>query len=333
MKLSPFSILLFNTLFIIGNLAFINTSQAQGFPNKSITLVSPYAGGGIAEAIAKLVSSSLEANLKQAVAIENLGGDNSAKALQKILNAPADGSLVLQGTPSELILAPSISKTPSFKSEDFRMVQFVADMPMVIVARKSLEANDADELTLLARRAAAHGKPLVYASLGEGTFNHFLGSYISKKINATMLHAPYRSAPDIINGLLSAQIDIVVAPYTADQIALHNSGKIKFISVLAANRQSVIPDVSSVDEGFALRGSYQSLWIGYFVKKETPEPLVHVLHKALSDTLNSPQVISKLLSQGAIISPSLSLDDVNKKYAAEIVKFRAMAKSMDPEPQ
>jgi tripartite-type tricarboxylate transporter receptor subunit TctC len=333
MKLPPIYRLLFNTLFVIGSIAFINTSQAQEFPSKSVTLVSPYAAGGIAEAIAKLVSNPLKANLKQAVAIENLGGDGGTTALLKILNAPANGYLVLQGTPSELILAPSISETPSFKSEDFRMVQFIADMPMVIVARKDLDANDADELTLLARRAVARGKPLVYASLGEGTFNHFLGSYISKKINAHMLHAPYASAPEIMKGLLSEQVDIVIAPYTADQIALHNSGKIKFLSVLAANRQPVIPDVSSVDEGFALRGCYQSLWTGYLVKKGTPETFVQVLHKALSDTLNDPQMISKLLSQGAIISPSLSLDDANKKYAAEIVKFRAMVKSMSPEPQ
>ncbi len=332
MKFSSFPTLIINTLFIIGNLVFINISQAQEFPSKSVTLVSPYPAGGIAEAIAKLVSKPLEANLKQAVVIENLGGESGATALLKILNAPANGHLVLQGTPSELILAPSISETPSFKSEDFRMVQFVADIPMVIFARKSLEANDADELTTLARRAVAHGKPLVYASLGEGTFNHFLGSYISKKINAHMLHAPYASAPEIIKGLLSEQVDIVVAPFTTDQIALHNSGKIKLISVLAANRQPAIPDVSSVDEGFALSGCYQSLWTGYFVKKETPEVLVQVLHKALSDTLNDPQMISRLVSQGAIISPSLTLDDVNKKYAAEIVKFRAMAKSMSPEP-
>lgn len=332
MKFLPFSTLLFNTLFIIGNLASINISQAQEFPNKPITLVSPYPAGGLAEAIAKLVAKPLEANLKQAVVIENLGGESGAIALQKILNAPADGYMVLQGSPSELILAPSANKAAKFKSEDLQMVQFVADMPMVIIARKGLEANNADELTLLARRAAAHGKPIVYASLGEGTFNHFLGNYVSKKINVPMIHAPYTSAPEILAGLLSEQVDIVVAPYTGDQIALLKTEQVKFISVLSANRQPVIPDVPSVDEGFALRNCYQSLWTAYFVKKDTPEAVVKVLHKALSETLKSPQMMSRLVSQGAIISPTLSPEDANKKYAAEIIKFRAMATLMSLEP-
>jgi tripartite-type tricarboxylate transporter receptor subunit TctC len=333
MKFSSRLLLVLNALAVFGNLIFVGVLQAQEFPSKPVTLVSPYPAGGLAEAIAKLVSKPLEAKLKQAVFIENLGGESGAIALQKMLDAPADGYMVLQGSQSELILALSANKAAKFKSEDFQMVQFVADMPMVIIARKGLDANNADELALLGRRAAARGKPLVYASLGDGTFNHFLGNYVSKKMNVPMLHAPYTSAPEVLKGLLSEQVDIVVAPYTAAQIALHDTGEIKFISALSANRQPTIPNVASVDEGFVLKGCYQSLWTGYFVKKGTPETLVQVLHKALSDTLNDPQMISKLVSQGAIISPSLSLDDVNKKYAAEIIKFRAMAQSMSLEPQ
>jgi tripartite-type tricarboxylate transporter receptor subunit TctC len=331
MKLS--SLLLFNILFVIGNLAFANISQAQEFPHKPITLVTPYPAGGLAEAIAKLVAQPLEANLKLAVRIENVGGNSGAKALQKVLDAPADGYMVLQATPSELITAPFHNKAANIKSEDFRMVHFLADTPMAILARKGLDANTADELVVLARRAAAHGRPLVYASLGEGTFNHFLGNYLSRKINVPMLHAPYTSALEVLHALLSEQVDILVAPYTADQIVHHNTGQVKFISALSANRQPAFPDVESVDEGFALKGWYQSQWIGYFVKKDTPEALVKVLHKALSETMSDPKIKTKLVSHGAINSPPLSLAEANKKYAAEIIKYRATAKSMNLEPQ
>jgi tripartite-type tricarboxylate transporter receptor subunit TctC len=333
MKYSSRLLLALSALFLLGNLAFIGALQAQDFPNKPITLVSPYPANGMAEAIAKLVGKPLEERLKQTVLIENLSGASGTTAVQKVLDAPSDGYTLLQATPSELVLVPFANKNVKFKSEDFRMLQFVANTPLVIVARKGLEANNADELAVLARRAAALNRPLVYASMGQNSFNHILGNHLSKRINAPMLHAPYRGASDMLKGLSQEQIDIIVVPYDHSIIALHTSGQVKFIAALSAQRQPALPDVPAVDEGVALKGCYQSLWFAYFVKKDTPEPIVQVLHKALSQTLGNPTMSTALVSKSSIVPPPLSLADANKKYAAEIIKFRAMAKSMSLDPR
>jgi tripartite-type tricarboxylate transporter receptor subunit TctC len=317
----------------LSSLALIGSVAAQTFPSKPVTLMVPYPPGGVSDVIARLVSQPLAANLKQTVLVDNLGGASGSIAAQKVLDAPADGHLVFQGSPNELILAGLASKAVKFKSEDFRMVQFIADAPLVIIARKGLEANSADELVALARRAAASGKSLSYASVGVGSFYHLLGDQMSKKINAPMLHVPYKGFGDIVKDLLGEQVDIMISPYAAPHIAMHNTGKIKFIGAVSAKRQPTIPNVPSVDEGTQLKGFHHSIWTGYFVKKDTPEPVVEVLHKALSETLGDVKLRTALESQSAIVPAPLSLADASKKYTAGIADFRAIAKSMNLEPQ
>jgi tripartite-type tricarboxylate transporter receptor subunit TctC len=333
MKSASLLLLGLNALFVFGNLVFVGGSQAQTFPNKPIVLIGPYPEGGVSASIARDVGASLSDTLKQTVVVENLGGESGVIAVQKVLNAASDGHTLLQASPSELVLVPFANKNAKFKSEDFRMVQFVVDTPLVIVARKGLDADNADELAVLARRAAALGRPLVYASSGVGSYNHVLGNHISRKINAPMLHAPYISFAQVVKGLLDEQVDIVVAPYNEATIALHTSGKIKFIAALSTQRQPAILDIPAVDEGVALKGCHQSIWFAYFVKKDTPEAVVQVLHKALSKTLGNATMSTTLVSKSSIVPAPLSLAEANKKYAAEIVKFRAMAKSLSLEPQ
>jgi tripartite-type tricarboxylate transporter receptor subunit TctC len=332
MKLRYLLALALNAILVYGCPVALDSSQAQTFPSKPIVLIGPYPEGGVSASIAKHVGASLSSTLQQAVLVENLGGESGATAVQKVLNAPSDGHTLLQASPSELVLVPFANKNAKFKSEDLRMVQFVANTPLVIVARKGLEANNADELVVLARRSAALGRPLVYASSGVNSYGHMLGSHISKEMNTPMLHAPYPNTAQVVKGLLDEQIDFVITAYNESQIPLHTSGKVKIIAALSAQRQPALPDVPAVDEGVMLKGYHHSTWFAYFVKKDTPEPIVQVLHKALSQTLGNPTMSTTLVSKSSIVPPPLSLADANKKYAAEIIKFRAMSKSMRLDP-
>ncbi len=287
MKPSPVLLLVLNTLFVFGSLVFAGGSQAQTFPSKPIVLIGPYPEGGVSASIAKHVGASLSSTLKQTVLVENLGGESGVTAVQKVLNAPSDGHTLLQASPSELVLVPFVNKNAKFKSEDFRMVQFVVDTPLIIVARKGLDANNADELAVLARRSAALGRPLVYASSGVSSYGHMLGSHISRQINAPMLHAPYPNTAQVVKGLVDEQIDFVITAYNDSQLALHTSGKVKIIAALSAQRQPAIPDVPSVDEGVMLKGYHHSTWFAYFVKKRHAR--VHSAGLAQSPISNARQ--------------------------------------------
>ena len=109
----------------------------------------PLPAGGASDAIARVVAAPTSRQLGQPVLVENLGGVSGALGAQKVLSARADGYL-FQGSPNELILAPLANASVKLKSEDFLLVQMIGLAPLVIVARKDLPANNADELVKLA---------------------------------------------------------------------------------------------------------------------------------------------------------------------------------------
>ncbi len=118
-------------------------------------------------------------HLGQPVIIENLGGASGAIAAQKVLNAPADGHIIFQGGPNELILAPLANAAVKYKSDEFRLVQMITINPMAVLARKDLPVNNGDELVANAKKAAASGAPMTFASVGPGSIYHLLGEHMS----------------------------------------------------------------------------------------------------------------------------------------------------------
>ena len=314
------------TSLLIG-LVVTSAAVAQGFPGKPVTMMVPYPAGGLSDVIARSVNAPLATKLGQPVLIENLGGGSGAIGAQKVLSAPADGYYLFQGSPNEIVLAPLANKAIKYTSDEFQMVQFIADSPLAIIVRKGLEANTADELVALARRAAREGKPLNYASVGYGSFYHLLGEELSRIANAPMLHVPYKGGADISKDLIGGVVDIFITPYGKPHVAMAQQGRFKFIAALSPARQPGIPDVPSVDEGIALKGFHQSIWTGYFVKKGTPAPVVAALHKAVSETLGDEKVRATLTAQGLDAPEPVSLVEAEKTFAAGTKKFQAIAKA------
>ena len=123
---------------------------ADPYPTKPVTLMVPYPPGGLSDSIARALSTPLGKALGQPVIVENLGGVSGALAAQKLLNTPADGSMIFLGSPGELILPPLANAAVKYRTEDFRMLTQLTVNPLVLVARKDLPANAVDELVALA---------------------------------------------------------------------------------------------------------------------------------------------------------------------------------------
>jgi tripartite-type tricarboxylate transporter receptor subunit TctC len=325
---------LLKTLFIAAIAASTGLLSAQEtFPNKPVTILVPYPAGGLSDVIARTVNVPLSKHLGQPVIVENLGGVSGALAAQKVLSGPSDGYTVFQGSPNELILSPLANAAVKFKSEDFRLIQMIGSANLVIAARKDLPANNADELVAYAAKTAKEGKPLTYASVGPGSFYHLLGAHMSKTLGIEMTHVPYKGGAPAIQDLIGGQVDIFIAPLGKNQIELATTGRIKNIAALSPVRLRDLKDVPSVNESKALKGFTFSIWTGYFVKKDTPEPIVQKLHAALTQTLNDPSVKQNLEAQTTDVATALSLSEAAKAYTDGTAQFRAIAKSIDLKPQ
>ena len=318
---------------LLGGILWAGVTCAQNYPSKPVTLLVPYPAGGLSDVIARTVNNTLSKQMGQPVIVDNLGGASGAIAAQKVLNAPADGQIIFQGSPNELILAPLAISAVKFKSEDFRLVQMIATAQIVFLARKDLPVSNVDEFLDYARKEAAQGRPITYASVGPGSFYHLLGEHLSKTTNIPMTHVPYKGAAPANQDLLGGQVDIFLAPFGKSYDELQNQGKLKVLAMLNSDRLDSVKDYPAITESKSLKNFTFNIWTGYFVKKETPEPIVQVIHKAITDALTDPAVRGGLEANSQLVAKPLSVQAVGKAYADGTAQFRAIAKSINLQPQ
>ncbi len=317
----------------LAGLTLTGAALAQAFPSKPVTLMVPYPAGGLSDVIARTLNNSLSKQLGQPVLVENLGGASGGIAAQKVLASPADGHIIFQGSPNELVMGPLSNAALKYKPEDFRLVQMITVNPMAMFARKDLPASSGEELLAHARKAAAAGKPLTYASVGPGSMYHLLGEHMSKTTGIAMTHVPYKGAAPAFQDMMAGLVDVFITPYGKGQVALVDEGKLKVVAVLSADRQELVKKAPPLSETPALKGFVFDTWSGYFVRKDTPEPIVQALHKALSEVANDPTVRSALEAHAMIVPRPQSLAAMSKVYADNTEKYRAIARAINLQPQ
>ena len=318
---------------LLACLALAAGASAQTFPSKPVTLLVPYPAGGLSDVIARTVNSALGKQLGQPVIVENLGGASGSIAAAKALNAPADGQLIFQGSPNELILAPLALSAVKFKSEDFRLVQMIATAQIAFLARKDLPVNSVDEFLDYARKQAKEGRPVTFASVGPGSFYHILGEHLAKTTGIPMTHVPYKGAAPANQDLIGGQVDIFLAPYGKMYDGLQKDGKIKILAMLNDKREDSTRQYPLITESKQLKDFDFNIWTGYFVRKDTPEPVVQALHKALTETLSDPAVHAGLEANSQLTAKPLPLAAVGKAYADGTAQFRAIAKAINLQAQ
>lgn len=308
-------------------------AQAQTFPNKPVSLMVPYPAGGLSDVIARMVNVPLGKQLNQPVIVENLGGVSGAIAAQKVLSAPSDGYYLFQGSPNELILSPLANSAVKFKSEDFRLVQIVGAAQIAFLARKDIPANSVDEFLDYARKMAKEGKPVTYASVGPGSFYHLLGEQLSKVTGIPMTHIPYKGGAPANQDLIGGQVDIFLTPFGKAYSDLAKDGRIKILAMLNKERLEGVKQYPAITESKQLKNFDFNIWTGYFVKKDTPEAVVQSLHKALTETLNDAGVRTGLDANSLLVAKPLPLSELSKVYSDGTAQFRAIAKSINLQPQ
>ncbi len=315
------------------SLCAITGADAQGFPTKPVTLMVPYPAGGVSDVIARTLNTTLAKHLGQPVIVENLGGASGGIAAAKVLNSPADGHLIFQGSPNELILAPLSNAAIKYKPEDFRLVQMITINPLVMLARKDFPAQNGDEFLHAARKAAAAGKPVTYASVGPGSMYHLLGEHLSKVTGIEMTHVPYKGGAPALQDLMAGQVDVFMTVYGKGYVQLVEEGKLKAPVVLSAERQDYFKKSPPMQDATGLKGFVFDTWAGYFVHKDTPEPIVQALHKALSEVANDPAVRAALEDQAMVVPRPQPLSAMARTYAEHTARYRAIAKAMNLQPQ
>lgn len=317
----------------LASLSLAGAAFAQQFPSKPVTLMVPYPAGGPSDAVARSFNTILGKQLGQPVIVENLGGATGGIAAQKVINANSDGYMVFQGSPNELILGPLANAAVKFKSEDFRLIQMMESTHIAFLVRPDLAVGNVDEFLAHARKQAAAGKPVTYASVGIGSFYHLLGEHLSKVTGIPMVHVPYKGSAPANQDLIGGQVDLFLGPYGRNYEEFHKQGKVKVLAILNKERQEGVKDFPAISESKSLKDFTFNIWSGLFVKKDTPEPIVQALHKALTETLGDASVKSALEANSRIPAQPQALPVAARIYVDGTTKFRTIAKSINLQPQ
>jgi tripartite-type tricarboxylate transporter receptor subunit TctC len=304
----------------------IGPAQAQLGPGRTLTLMVPYPAGGLSDAIARNLQPALQKALGQTVVVENLGGASGGLAAQKLLQTPADGRMIFQGSPNELILSPLVNPDIKFKPDQFRHVTQITQNPLILLARPDHPATNVDEFIDYAKKL---GKPVPYGSVGVGSLYHILSEDMAKQAGFKVTHIPYRGAAPIFQDLGSGQVEFAILPYATSYKGLQEQKKLKMLGWVSKARNPFIPDLASFGESKTLPNFDHSIWAGIFVRKDTPEDIVKKLNEAVAEVMRSPEVRTAVGNTGSIVVDTTPLDVAQRYYEAQVKVLDAMTKDID----
>lgn len=290
-------------------------AHAQAWPSKPIRLVVPYAAGGPADVIARLVARKAGEVLRQTIVIDNKAGAGGTIGVDAALKAPADGYTFALTAQGPLAGMPNLSKLP-YALADIQFVTTVARGPTVIVAGKNLAARNLAELIKLAK--AAPGK-LNYGSAGPGTTPHIGAELLKQEAGIEMTHVPYKGAALAVTGLLGGEVDVamvdllVVLPHVT-------SGALKVLAVASPGRAPQLPDVPTTGEA-GLPGVLMDTTYGVIAAGAVPAAVQQKLREGLVAAVQSSEVKEQLYKQGVVATASTS-QEYKTMMQAEFDKWR-----------
>jgi tripartite-type tricarboxylate transporter receptor subunit TctC len=247
--------------------------------------------------------------------VENKQGPANLLAAGSLVKAAKDGYTAYMINNSHGIVGALYKNLPFDPVKDFAFVSFTGVAGLVLVTRKDFPANNVKELIAAAK--AAPGK-LNFASVGNGTTQHFSGELFRQLAGVDVKHIPYRSTPAAVTGLLAKEVDFtfeLVQPVLG-QI---RAGELKALAVTSPERYAALPELPTVAES-GLPSFQVMSWYGLTFPADTPAPIIDKMNKALHDVLAREDIRAQLLKVGATAKSSTP-DELRQHVINEIAKW------------
>lgn len=280
---------------LLAAICLIPSVSSAAYPESPISLVIPYAAGGSADALARVIAAQMGPKLKGSVVVVNKPGASGVIGENFVAQAKPDGYTVLyDATP--LSINPFLQKLPFDPNADLVPVSLVALTPMLLVVPKNSAFQSVQDVIDAAKKSP--GK-LTFGSGGQGTVQYMAGELFSQNVGISMLHIPFKSGTPAIMALVGGQIDVMFSNLPAIS-ALVAQGELRPLAITASSRNPKYPNIPTIAESGA-KGYQAYEWNGMFVPKGTPDSTIETLYRALKETLAIPEVSERIDSLGATI--------------------------------
>jgi tripartite-type tricarboxylate transporter receptor subunit TctC len=271
---------------------------AQGYPQRAVTLVIPFAAGGPTDVVARTLAVSMARTLGQSVIVENKVGAGGTIGANHVAKANPDGYTIFLHHNGMATATALYRKLPFNPLTDFEYIGQVADVPMTLLARRDFPANNLQELI---RYTKANKEKINLANAGLGAVSHLCGTLFQSAIGERFTTVPFSGTGPAMTALLGGQVDILCDQTT--QTIPHIKGeKVRFYGVTTRQRISALPDAPTLHEQ-GLANFEVVVWHGMYAPKGTPREALDKVNAALRAALKDPAVATKLKDLGAEIVP------------------------------
>ena len=293
--------------------------HAQGFPSRTVRLISPFPPGGGNDTMCRTIQPKLSALLGQQVIVDNRGGANTIIGTEALARSAPDG-YTIELVPNVLAINPALyAKLPYDAIRDFTPITLVGESPMVVTVHPSLPARNVNDLLALARR---HPGEVQYGTSGTGSVGQMSVVQLEQLTGTRFLHIPYKGTAPMLIDVINGQLTFTFA--SALGVMPHvRSGRLRAIAITSAKRSPALPQLPAIAE--SVPGYSFILWYGLIAPAGVPQDIVQRLNSDIGKVLNDPEVRSKLAQQGVEASPT-SAKEFADLIASDLKKYALLVK-------
>jgi tripartite-type tricarboxylate transporter receptor subunit TctC len=273
--------------------ALVGGAFAADYPARPIKLVVPYAPGGGADGVARIVAKTVSESIGQPIVIENKGGAGAIVGTDLVAKAEPDGYTLLLGQSGPISINPAVYKSlPYDPQKDFAPISMTTAYPYILVVNADLPVKTLAEFVALAK---AKPGTMNYGSTGVGAANHLVAELFNSKAGLKMTHIPYRGTALAVADCVANNVTMVFGDPVS--VLPHvNSGSLRALAVSSPQRSPVQPTVPTMAES-GYPGVEAVAWHGIFAPAKTPQDIIDKLNTEIVKALKNPEIIDLLNKQ------------------------------------
>lgn len=257
-------------------LCLAGASLAQAWPERVIKIIVPAPAGGNMDVPARIFANFLSKEVDQPVIVENKAGAGGSLGVKAMLDAPADGHVILFTSSNVLTEIPHAMKPPYDPMKDVRPVAALTQYRYVLVVAPDYPGND---LAGMARQLKAAQNKSSFASPSPGTIAHFGGEILNRKLGVNMLHVPFSGTPPAMLAVMSNQVTMYLNSTVTSEAHL-KAGKLKALAITGTTRYSALPQLQTfAEQGYPEFNDFSS-WQGIAVSPKVPAAVVEKIYAA-----------------------------------------------------
>jgi tripartite-type tricarboxylate transporter receptor subunit TctC len=276
--------------------ALAASNASAQWPTKPVTFIVPYPPGGGTDVIARILQDPLSKQLGHPIIIDNRGGAGGSIGTAIAARAAPDGHTFLF-TLSSHSINPVIYKALPFDTErDFRPVSMVASLPQLFAVNPSTPYKSFAELMAFVKENPGR---IDFASVGIGSPSHMAGELLKMRLNAFMVHIPYRGGGPAVMATMAGDVPLLIVSIPAAMSQVR-AGRLRPLAVSTRARTPILPDVPTVAEATGLKDFEVDSWYAVFAPAKTPDDVVRRMNKEIAEVVRRPEIKAKLLEQGAV---------------------------------